>query len=346
LEADSVRARFPSRFTILPLGFIMLSAVAALADVRVFTEDEVRARFVVQRGTLSYLVVEGEEWELVTRTDDPAIANPGDGSFHPMSAAHVRMAAGHVDTFTRPLTGKILILPYPRRNTLKSSCGQGVVFLSPGVREVAPEHVHAITCHEIGHLFQAARVPQGSAVWNEYVELRGLRDPRFHDHATHRDRPREIFAEDFRFLFGTALATIPGSIENPDLPLPSAIPGLCDWFRRLARLQQVVTTDALDPRPICFPNPYRNGGRGAVFLQFPVTAMGSATLAPRLPADVFDSAGRRVRTLGASGTASGGRLLFVWDGRNTQGAEVAPGLYFVRLREYPAAGAARVHILR
>ena len=67
---------------------------------------------------------------------------------------------------------------------------------------------------------------------------------------------------------------------------------------------------------------------------------------PDLTLWVFDSAGRRVRTLEAAGTIAGGRLLFTWDGRNARGASVSPGLYFVRLREHPAAGTARVHILR
>jgi hypothetical protein len=341
-----VRARFPFLLTLAAPGLLALSAVAALADVQVLTADEVRTRFVVQRGSTSFLVVDGREWELITEPDDPAIANPGDGSFHPMSAAHVRMAARHVGSFTRPLKGKILILPFPRRDALKSSYEEGTIFLSPGVREVVPEHVHAVTCHEIGHLFQAARAPQGSAIWNEYVELRRLDDPRYHDLAIHRDRPREIFAEDFRFLFGTTLATSSGTIENPDLPLPDTIPGLGEWFRRLARLQQVVAADVVQQRPISYPNPYRDSGPGGIFVQFPAVVKTPTAPSASLPAEVFDSAGRRVRTLEASGTIAGGRLLFVWDGRNAQGADVSPGLYFVRLRENPSAGTARVHILR
>ncbi len=341
-----MRARSPFLLNLALPGLVALSAVPAFADVQVLTANEVRARFVVQRGSTSFLVVDDQEWELITEADDPAITNPGDGSFHPMSAAHVRMAARHVHGFTRPLQGKILILPYPRRNALKSSCERGTIFLSPGVREVVPEHVHAVTCHEIGHLLQAARAPQGSAIWNEYVELRGLDDPRYHDQAIHRDRPREIFAEDFRFLFGTTLATSSGSIENPDLPLPSTIPGLAEWFRRLARLQQVVTADAVQRQPVSYPNPYRDSVLGGVFVQFPGVPKAPISPGPSSPAEVFDSAGRRVRTLEASGTVAGGRLLFVWDGRNAQGADVSPGLYFVRLREHPSAGTARVHILR
>src|SRR5512139_1481649 len=34
----------------------------------------------------------GSRFELVTSTSDPAIANPGDGSFHPFDAAEVRAA--------------------------------------------------------------------------------------------------------------------------------------------------------------------------------------------------------------------------------------------------------------
>lgn len=340
-----MRARLPFLLTSLLLGVVALSAVKATADVRVFTATDVRTRFIEQRGSTLFLVVDQREWELVTNASDPEIANPGDGAFHPMSAGHVRAAARHVESFTRSLKGKILILPYPRRGALKSSCEEGMIFLSPGVREVVPEHVHAVTCHEIGHLFQTARVPQGSAVWDEYLVLRALDHPRFHKRAIHRDRPREIFAEDFRFLFGTTLATSSGSIENPDLPLPDTIPGLRDWFRRLARLQQVAA-DIGHLQPTSYPNPYRDGSPGGVFVQFPVVAKASAAPGPRLPAEVFDAAGRRVCTLEVAGTVAGGRLLFVWDGRNARGASVSPGLYFVRLREHPTTGTARVHILR
>jgi hypothetical protein len=346
LEADSVRARSPSLPALLLLGLIGLPAVATFADVRVFTADEVRARFIVQRGSASYLVVDDSEWELVTDTADPVITNAGDGSFHPMSAAHVKAAVRHVGSFTRALEGKILILPYPRRSCLKSSCEQGAIFLSPGVLEVVPEHVHAVTCHEIGHLFQGARVPQGSLVWQDYVDLRDLHDPRYHDRAIHRDRPREIFAEDFRFLFGTALARSSGSIENPNLPLPTEIPGLRTWFQRTARVQNVVAAGVEQPRPLSYPNPFHGEVGGRIFLQFPLVEKSPSPAAGQGPAEVFDAAGRRVRTLTEAGTGGGGGVVFVWDGRNARGTDVAPGLYFVRLSTRPALGTARVHILR
>jgi hypothetical protein len=51
----------------------------------------------------------------------------------------------------------------------------------------------------------------------------------------------------------------------------------------------------------------------------------------RLSLEVFDAAGRRVRTL-YSGVQSAGRHSTPWDGRDDGGRTVASGIYFYRLR--------------
>jgi hypothetical protein len=70
--------------------------------------------------------------------------------------------------------------------------------------------------------------------WNEYRRIRGITDEsRFNELASHAYRPREIFAEDFRVLFGGAAAYFGGSIENPEIARPESVAGLENFFARV-----------------------------------------------------------------------------------------------------------------
>jgi hypothetical protein len=320
---------------------LLFAGEPARAALEIVSPQAVMDRYVVDRAGKLYLEVGGAVWELVTDPHDPIISQLGDGSFHPMRQTLVRDAIQGLAAPAAGLDGTVLILPYPRRANLKSSCERGVILLSPGIREVAPEHVHATTIHEIGHLVQTTRAREGSAAWEEYLDRRGLRDARFSPTAMHRDRPREIFAEDFRFLFGTPLATSSGTIENQDLSLPSAVPGLQGWFEQLLRAPrtEAVPEDARDAR--VFPNPFRPVGQATI--SFASQEPARAASSPE-PAILVDVAGRRVRALARNAPLSEGEATFRWDGRDEAGRLVPSGMYFVR---YPHASVvARVHFLR
>jgi hypothetical protein len=199
--------------------------------------------------------------------------------------------------------------------------------------------VWATVVHEVGHALQHRFVPEGSTEWAEYVRLRGIDGPRFHDGALHRDRPREIFAEDFRYLRGPALANTTGTIENPDLPLPDSVPGLAQWFRRVFRHPSTARLEDDSNRPRAVPNPFRVPADGRLEVRF--TRCGEHRTGDA--AAVHDLTGRRVRTL-PEGREDGAAIVFSWDGRAADGRPVAAGVYFVRgpgLSE-----AARVLILR
>lgn len=73
------------------------------------------------------------------------------------------------------------------------------------------------------------------------------------------------------------------------------------------------------------PNPFRQ----ETTLRFAVPSTGGAgdTASPKL--EILDLAGRRVREFGLGASRNSGSL--VWDGRDSQGDVVAPGVYFVRL---------------
>ncbi|MFN8179549.1 MAG: FlgD immunoglobulin-like domain containing protein [bacterium] len=319
------------------LAAALVPAIAC-ARIQVIPADQVLAQSVVADKSGARLLVDGRSIELVTDPSDPALSKLGDGAFHPMDAAQVEAAIREIAGGPLP-DARVYVLPYPRRDVLESCCEGNVVFLAPGIRPVRPEHVHATVVHELGHAVENTLCPDGSTAWNDYLTRRSLRDPRFASSAAHADRPREIFAEDFRFLRGGALATSSGTIENQSLPLPSGVGGLAEWFLALASVRPSPGGGA-DLAPIAAPNPFRASTDGSVVIRFAAAAPvpGSAQ------ASVFDATGRRVRAL--LGEASGPALEFRWDGMDGSGRRVASGVYFVRLEARAASAPARVHILR
>src|SRR5262245_20319605 len=79
----------------------------------------------------------GARFELITSTSDPAISNPGDGSFHPFDAAEVNAAIGSTRFPMRAIRADVFLLAYPRRQGLESAAGPGPVPLAPGVRPLS-----------------------------------------------------------------------------------------------------------------------------------------------------------------------------------------------------------------
>jgi hypothetical protein len=313
----------------------------AASGIRIVDPEGVRARFLVADGEALRVEVDGRSWELVTDPADSALSRLGDGTFHPMAPEEVRAALEALEPAPRGLEGLVLILPYPPRPMLRSSCTDRTILLAPGIREVAPAHVHATVAHEVGHLLQHARAPEGSAAWEDYLRLRGLDPARYHAGAAHRDRPREIFAEDFRVLFGGELATLSGTQENSDLPPPEEVPGLAQWFARLAAGRLPRSVPEPGARPRAFPNPFSARRDGELQVRF---GRSGASPSRSYGAEVFDLAGRRIRRLSGA-RAEGSWLTFRWDGRDAHGRPVASGVYFVRLPGLPSAGVARVQIL-
>jgi hypothetical protein len=256
----------------------------------------------------------GHRFELVTSVEDPSIVNKGDGSFHPFDASEVRQAIAGVRFPVNELHLQIFILPLPRRGAMTSAAAPGMILLSPGVRGLAVQHQHAEVVHELGHVMQYALMPDADRErWGAYRSIRSIEDTQVYwSGAAHSNRPHEIFAEDFRALFGSALANYSGTIENAALTHPSQVAGLGDFMLGLA---------GGAPRPVAlsaWPNP----SRGAV------TFTRSGALADAL--DLFDALGRRVATLTPGAGAAGTQ--WTWDGRDGAGRRVEPGVLFARPR--------------
>jgi hypothetical protein len=295
------------------------------AAVRIIGPDEVLKRYCRAEGGRLRLIVPGvAPQELVTRVDDPIVVNQGDGSFHPLDPDVVAQAIQGLAFPVDQVDAVVYVLPYPRRAGLESGAGPGAILLSPGVRPVADLTVHQIVAHEFGHVVQYQWATEGSAAWAAYAELRGLpaagRDT---DVLAHADRPREVFAEDFRALFGSQLAQSTGMTENALLAPPSSVEGLASFLldlperaRRTATANHVVAV---------YPNPFRS----ATTVEFsPRAGAAYSTAAPARNIRVLDVRGRIVRRdsvpAGGDGSAT-----WRWDGTDQNGIRLAPGAYFV-----------------
>jgi hypothetical protein len=312
-------------------GYEVAASVPAVSGLRIHEPDEVLSRYCVQSGDrLVLLLPGGASFELVTSVEDPAITNKGDGSFHPFPLAEVEAALHSVRYPLKGLNAEIFLLPYPRRSGLQSAAGPGVILLSPGVRELSREQVHAEVVHELGHVVHYALMPDVDQTnWGRYRELRGITDGDVYNAwGDHANRPHEIFAEDFRSLFGDGLANYSGSVENPSLPPPDSVSGLRGFMAGLQRAMAIAWAPAF-----AYPNPTR----AAAALSVPAGPGGDQL-------DIFDVAGRRVRTL-RSVRWDAGRWTYQWDGRTEDGLRVAPGAYLARLRHATGEPGVRLVVL-
>lgn len=276
-------------------------------------------------GRLYLVLPGGVRYELVTSTSDPAITNPGDGVFHVFDTAEIRSALESVRFPLERISADIYVLPYPRRAGLESAAGPGLILLSPGVRELSPEHQHAEVTHELGHVVQHALMPDTDAqAWQQYRSLRGIDDEaKYSGDAAHANRPHEIFAEDFRALFGDALANYSGTVENNELTDPRMLSGLTRFLsdlaqRTLAPALQVVAGDARASR-----GTVRFGRRGTQSVAL----------------DVFDVTGRRLASVVPIVSTNG--VEWAWDGRDAHGRAVQSAVVFARARD-GQGGTARV----
>lgn len=263
-------------------------------------------------GTLWFTLPSGQRFELITSVLDPAIANPGDGAFHPFDAHEVSAAIRELNFPLASIEVEIYILPYPRRGALSSAAGPGLILLSPGVQPLSREHQHSEVVHELGHIVQYALMPDTDVDhWATYRLLRGIADEEIYDAAArHENRPHEIFAEDFRVLFGGTLAVGSGSVENAALVSPQSVPGLRQFLAGLAA--PIVATQL-----VVSPNP----ARGPIRFRLPS--------GPAVPLDVFDAQGRRLMTVEPRVVGAGVEW-FADSGRNA--GSLGPQVLFARPR--------------
>jgi hypothetical protein len=333
----------------LVVGAVLASLpVLACAAPILHGPDEVLESFCsVSEGRLYFSPPTGGRWELVSSTGDPAILNPGDGAFHAMPLATVAEALAALDFPLDDLSFHVYVLPYPRRAQLHSAAGDGSLYLAPGTYPYADAVVHGVVAHEVGHIVHRTYLPDADdAGWEAYASLRGFYgDARYSETAPHAFRPREVFAEDFRALFGSALARESGSLENPELVWPEEVEGLEAFVRSLPE-RQVLAVPL-----IAWPNPFRDEVRfrfrlpesrspapGATPATGAGPSAGGSSTTESWWLAIYDARGRRVRSLPA-GSSSNPTATVRWDGRDARGSRVPPGTYLARLA--PLGGASQ-----
>jgi len=221
---------------------------------------------------------------------------------------------------------------------LSSSADSLAIYLSPGVRSYTPEQIHFLVAHEIGHCVHRRVLPDGDTRgWSEWAGLRGVGNSAvYHASAPHADRPHEIFAEDFRVLFGGALARGDGSIENREIESPESIPGLREYYLGLPvqPTTPVVAVAVALANWTVGPNPVRPGD--PLILSLPPDQMELAEKAAARRPEVLlvDLGGRVVDRLSAA-SASAGQWQLAFDGRDAAGRELTSGAYWLRIESGP-----------
>jgi hypothetical protein len=213
------------------------------------------------------------------------------------------------------------------------------------MEEMQREHAHLIVTHEIGHCVHRALMPDSDTrAWNEYKRMRDIEDrAAYNSAAPHNMRPHEIFAEDFRLLFGGPLSTYSGTIENQDLRLPNEVPGLREFMLSLAEVRLARSDDPAPSMSIeisSFPNPFANSATVNLKVGQSFSAAGIQTGCVSARATVFDAKGRAVKDLGVKSHNFGPYLQFRWDGTDRSGRHVPSGVYFLRVDVSPSGESA------
>lgn len=281
-------------------------------------------------GNLVFYPEGGGSYYLIESTSSPHIENIGAGEFFPMSEEIILQALHEIDIGGRTVDMHIdiYILPMPRLYYMSSTSTGCRIFLSPGVWEISASTIASVVTHEFGHSFQKAYMPYGDVDgWATYLGIRGiLDDPVYSEGAIHMNRPSEIFAEDFRILFGGELAVYPGNIENPNLAQPSDVAGLEDFMASLAGAAAVadIPSGGEVIASVCnYPNPFN-----------PVTTIRADFNGPAIDrvvsVRIYAADGSLVRDLW-SGTVSREIFEKTWDGMNEHGVRAASGIYFYRI---------------
>ncbi|NIM18950.1 MAG: hypothetical protein GTO51_01035 [Candidatus Latescibacteria bacterium] len=267
----------------------------------------------------------GRYLTVITDIRDPAIANKGDGAFHPFDEGQVITALKEISYPGLHLNVTIYILPYPRRNVILSSANGHEIYLSPHVLEIPYNVCAYIVTHEIGHVFQFGNLPESDVEnWDAYKKLRGIDNPlKFYETAPHAYRPKEVFAEDFRVLFGGIAAKFGGIVENPELLSPLQVAGLEAFFLSLKPVDRPAETIvALNG----FPNPFNPRTQIRVELGN-AFALGTDRLSIR----IYDVNGALVREL-YEGTPASREVRIDWNGAANNGTQVASATYFALVR--------------
>jgi len=186
--------------------------------------------------------------------------------------------------------------------------------------------------HEYGHAWSQyyAYMVQQDPTYSGYLKARGLAgDSRLG--SSYEWDVQEIFAEDYRQLFGTANAGSGGQI-NGDIPRPADVPGLRDYLAGAYRQPPPATIVPTVPFALSglavTPSPVKTAGT----VSFSVSAPGSVTVR------ILNGKGALVRTLMSNAAQPAGALSAGWNRTDSAGRRVKRGTYSARVDAVDGTG--------
>lgn len=257
-------------------------------------------------------------------------------TWYPFAESEVLAALADMRGFRTQVEVDVYILPAPPVAGSRAWSQSNAIFLVPGFGPVAPQTVAYITTHEMGHVLTWACMDDYPTRWNRYLALRDIEAYWFRTDLPHAWLPREILAEDLRFLFGGSLATASGSIENHELVTPDRVDGLRELLGGFLESRPEVVTMT---RACAYPNPCNPHTTIRMSIPVGVSTDGTTDL------KIYDLRGRLVRRL-VGGSSSPGAVEVVWNGKDGWGGAAASGRYLYVMRSAGLTARGSVTLVR
>jgi|GEM_PF-4526965 len=219
---------------ILAVAILLLNfnTVVACDNIQIIRSDISNKELLVQSGDKLLLSKEwyGYEFEInPSDTAGPLKLQAVDDEEYMAALREVRFPLDAVGEY------KIHFLTYKLKNnssTLALSFEDGSAVVFGTYAPLPKEKLHRLAVHELGHEVDFSLMDKEK--WAEYKKLRGISDEEIYNNYTevYENRPQEIFAEDFRLLFGGDAAVAAAHL-NSELKNPDQIPGLKEFFLSL-----------------------------------------------------------------------------------------------------------------
>jgi hypothetical protein len=182
--------------------------------------------------------------------------------------------------------------------------------------------------HEYGHAWSLyhAYLSQQDPTFGSYLRARGLSgDSRVN--STYVWDPREMIAEDYRQLFGSAHAASVAQ-ANTDIPPAASVPGLADFLRNTFTTSSTSTSSGPASTPPAVPT-VSGLAVSPLPVQSQATVSASISTAATVTITVTTASGSVVKTLLSKASPTGGTVTASWDRTNTKGQRVKNGSYVV-----------------
>lgn len=217
---------------VIAILLLNINTVFASDNIQTFRSDISDKELLVQSGDKLLLSKEwyGYEFEVSpSNTAGPLKMQAVDDAEYMAALREVQFPLEAVGEY------KIHFLTYKLKNnfsTLALSFEDGSVVVFGTYAALSQEKLHRLAVHELGHEVDFSLM--NNEKWTEYKKLRGISNEKVYNNYTevYENRPQEIFAEDFRLLFGGDASVIAEHL-NSELKSPDQIPELKEFFLSL-----------------------------------------------------------------------------------------------------------------